>query len=141
MIDAIKQEYDDLKKSFVTLLPKLRELRAGKLSELKEIDDLIADIEQKAGSLAEKRPRQSKRNSEKSKPISKPCSTVSEISGIITDYFEETPVSSLDALRGHVMEKLNARDRSLSIAEKLFRDCLKSNLLTEVAPGRFSLTT
>ena len=141
MFETLRDRYEELSTAITSLLPELHMLREVKLSELNEVDQLIARIEGDTGQSKDRRRKRRRKNSRSDKATKQgKCASKSEILSIVSDRLRLDGVLSADKLKESVFKTLRERGRSLSMAGKLFQDCLKDPSLTEQSPGYFALT-
>lgn len=139
MLDAIRQKHDELTNAFAGLLPALREHRATLVTELEDVDEFIADIEQRTASSVEHKPKRRRRKASKPATSLKACATGPEIEALIIKCLQSKTEASADEIEKYVLDELKGQQRNRSMASKLVGDYLRSGLVFETIPGIYSL--
>lgn len=141
-IVTLRERYEALHAAFAELVPDLLALRDAKRAELTEIEGLIGEIEAKnnrpAKFVVRSRPTKSK---EVRSVKGSNCTNKTEILEIITKILAANGTVPVDDLQGLVEDELRSHGRNLSMAAKLFKDCLADKSLVEVVPGRYALAS
>lgn len=141
-IVTLRERYEALHAAFAELVPDLLALRDIKRAELTEIEGLIGEIEGRNKRPTKSVVRSRATNSKEAKSVRETnCTNKVEMLKIITKILADNETVPVNDLQGLVEDELRRSGRNLSMAAKIFKDCLADTSLAEVIPGRYALAS
>jgi hypothetical protein len=141
-IVTLRERYEALHAAFAELVPDLLALRDAKRAELTEIEGLIGEIEARNNRPTKLVGRSKPTKTREARSVKgSNCTNKTEILEIIRKILAANETVPADDLQGLVEDELRRHGRNLSMAAKLFKDCLADTSLAEVIPGRYALAS